>query len=104
MDKQLVIQFTGRSLADYDKLIEVETALEERLGSDVDVDGHDFGSTEMNIFIFTSDVEKTFLRVKEILDSFSLLEDMRAACRDLKDESEVFTILWPNGLKVFSVA
>ena len=104
MEAQLIIQFTGKSIDDYDKLIEIETALEENLGNDADIDGHDFGSNEMNIFIFTATPEKTFSGAKEIVSGFGILDDMKAAYRDLDDEDEVFVVLWPEGSKPFSVS
>ena len=61
---QLVIQFPLSteypSSADFAALISLEEKL-ERFGEDtLDVDGHDAGAGEMNIFIMTDDAVKTF--------------------------------------------
>ena len=62
-DYQLVLQFCGDSLQDLDELIALEDELIEQLGDSADVDGHDVGSGETNIFIFTSDPKQTFERI-----------------------------------------
>jgi hypothetical protein len=66
----------------------------------VDIDGHDYGSGQGNISLFTDNPNDTFLRIQEIVDK-SQIVGMRAAIRDLNDESEKFTILWPNDLAFF---
>jgi len=102
MKYQLVIQFPGESEDDFDHLIEIEDELEERLPDIAEVDGHDFGSGEMNIFIFTNEPVETFEHIKTIFtDRNNELSDMKAAYRDI--ESEVFVILWPDGLTEFVV-
>lgn len=56
MTAQLVLQFAkAEDLNNYDKLLRFEEALISLLGRSADVDGHDFGSGEMNIFILTED-------------------------------------------------
>jgi hypothetical protein len=53
---QLVLQFaTTEGLDSYDKLIRFEKTLIPVLGKSAEVDGHDFGSSEINIFILTED-------------------------------------------------
>ena len=51
MEHQLVLQFRGDSLADCDAMVALEHELREELGNSADVDGHDVGSGETNIFI-----------------------------------------------------
>jgi len=41
MDYQLVLQFRGDTLEDYDEMIALENELIEELGNSADVDGHD---------------------------------------------------------------
>ena len=102
MKYQLVIQFPGESEDDFDHLIEIEDEFEEKLTDSSVVDGHDFGSGEMNIFILTNEPVETFKKVKTIIDGKDdYISVMRAAYRDI--ESEVFTILWPNDLTKFVV-
>jgi hypothetical protein len=57
---QLTLQFRGDSLDDYDAMIALEAELTAELGDSADVDGHDCGSGETNIFIFTRDPSATF--------------------------------------------
>jgi len=103
MRYQLVLQFRGDSLADYDQMIAVEDRLIEALGDSADVDGHDAGSGETNIFIFTSDPVATFRQAQPVLQSMDQLEQVTAAFRDV--EGEQFTVIWPEGsTQEFTVA
>ncbi|WP_040547303.1 hypothetical protein [Pedosphaera parvula] len=97
MSYQLVLQFRGDSLADYDTMIALEEKLIEDLGDSADVDGHDCGSSETNIFIFTSDPTATFGRVRQTLLREGKLESVKAAYR-LVDGNH-YTVLWPEGSK-----
>ncbi|NCC49578.1 MAG: hypothetical protein EOM20_00025 [Spartobacteria bacterium] len=101
MNKQLVIQFSGKSITDYDLLTKIEESLEVAIASDADIDGHDFGHGEMNIYIFTNNPIQTFSSVKNVIESYGLLHDMKAAYRN--PEEETFTTLWPEGLKEFAI-
>jgi hypothetical protein len=92
---QLVLKFRGDSLADYDQMIAVEDRLNEALGDSADVDGHDAGTGETNIFIFTSDPVATFRRALPVLQSLDQLQRVTAAFRDV--EGEQFTVIWPEG-------
>jgi hypothetical protein len=65
MKYQLVLQFFGDSLQDYDALVALEDRLIEALESAHVVDGHDFGSGEMNIFVHTNDPIAAFARIYE---------------------------------------
>jgi hypothetical protein len=96
----LILQFPGNSIADFDELVEMEEALEKGLGPTGEIDGHDFGSSEGNIFISTSDPQRAFKSVKELL-GISALDKMKAAFRP--KEGEDYTVLWPPELKTFAV-
>lgn len=103
MRYQLVLQFRGDSLADYDHMIAVEDRLTEALGDSADVDGHDVGSGETNIFIFTSDPAATFRQAQPVLQSMEQLVGVKAAFRDI--EGEEFIVIWPEGsTQEFTVA
>lgn len=71
------------------------------LASAHDVDGHDAGSGEVNIFIRTDDPRQAFTEAKAILGSRDFWIDARAAFREIA-RSE-YTILWPKDLREFEV-
>ena len=102
MDYQLVLQFKGDSLRDYDSMISLEDALIEELADIAEVDGHDVGSGETNIFLETSEPASTFARAKAVLEQSSLLGKVAAAYRPVGGNS--FIVLWPHQLQFFSVA
>lgn len=83
-------------------MVEVEDVLIEQLTELHEIDGHDAGSGEVNIFILTNDYEKAFDEVKAILKGRGLWADARVAYREI-DKSE-YIVLWPDGLNEFNVA
>jgi hypothetical protein len=68
MKYQLALQFRGDSLDNFDEMVALEDELIEKLGDSADVDGHDMGSGERNIFIFTSDPARTFSEARPVLE------------------------------------
>jgi len=94
MRYQLVLQFRGNSLADYDAMVALEDELIEEL-ADADVDGHDVGSGEVNIFIFTSDPARTFRQARPVLERRQSLQSVTAAYREA--DGEEYTVIWPEG-------
>lgn len=94
MEYQLVLQFPRSTLKDFDQLIELEDALIAELGESAEVDGHDFGSGEMNIFIYTYKPGETFETIKPFLAQQDALASLRAAYRPT--EGENYTLLWPT--------
>ena len=101
MQFQLVLQFKGDSLAEYDAMLALEEKLIDQLGDSAEVDGHDIGAGETNIFVLTPEPETTFHRVKALLDS-RLLAAVTAAYRPVDGEN--FTVLWPSHQQEFSLA
>ena len=95
MRYQLVFQFRGDSLADYDQIVSLENRLIEELRDSAKVDGHDCGSGEANIFIFTSDPAATFWRVRQTLQREGRLESVTVAHRPVGGER--YTVMWPEG-------
>lgn len=85
---------------DFDSIVRLEDALAADLSQEADVDGHDKGSGEANIFILTSDPEHTFHRVQRLL-SEKQQANARMAYRAL--DQETYTVLWPHDLKGFAV-
>ena len=103
MRYQLTLQFRGDSLRDYDALVALEEELTEELGDAANVDGHDCGSGETNIFIFTSDPAATLQRVRPVLERTAHLQSVTAAFREV--DGERYTVLWPTGSpREFTVA
>ena len=94
MNYQLVLQFRGDSLADFDAMVALEDELIEELAG-ADVDGHDVGSDEVNIFIFTSDPAQTFRAARPVLERRHCLQGVTAAYR--RADGEDYTVIWPEG-------
>jgi len=92
MRYQLVLQFRGDGLADFDALVALEDRLIAELGTSAKVDGHDFGSRTGNIFIFTSDPDLTFWRVRQLLQR--RLQSVTAAHRPI--DGDDYTVIWPK--------
>jgi hypothetical protein len=97
----LVLQWPATSIKDYDSLIEIENLIIKHLSPVHEVDGHDFGSGEANIFIFTSDPQQAFNEIKTIIGSLDYWNSIRVAFRGT--ESDEYTALWPKDLKKFQV-
>ena len=102
MRYQLVLQFKGDSLMDYDTMIAVEDQLIERLGRYAEVDGHDMGSGEANIFIVASDPRGTFDRIKPVLQRAMLLSSVSVAYRPVGGVECI--AIWPALSQGFTVA
>jgi hypothetical protein len=95
MKYQLVLQFRGDSLEDFDEMIALEKELSQILGDSADVDGHDMGSGERNIFIFTSYPARTFAAARPVLERAGTLQSVAAAYRPVRGEE--YTVIWPEG-------
>ncbi|HLJ87999.1 MAG TPA: hypothetical protein VKZ53_14350 [Candidatus Angelobacter sp.] len=67
-----------------------------------EIDGHDFGAGELNIFLFTENPKATFDKAREFLENRRLDYAVRAAFRELTQEE--FVVLWPPGANAFSIA
>jgi len=93
MKYQLVLQLPAQSVDDFDSLIAIEDQLIDKLGKEHDVDGHDFGSGTMNIFIITNQPIKAFEISKPVFQRKRLLGQLKAAYR--KQNGEDYTVLWP---------
>ena len=100
MRYHLVLQWSASSVDDYDAMISLENSLIEGLQDD-EIEGHDFGSGEFNMFIRTNNPVRAFESAKKILEIDDLLDNVRAAYRDI--EFEKYTILWPTSLSDFNV-
>jgi hypothetical protein len=102
MQYQLVLQFAADSVAEYDTLVAIEHQLIAALGEDA-VDGHDMGSGEANIFIFTSDPQKTFHQLAPVLERGGYMPAVTAAYRRVNEDG--YHVLWPeDSTRQFNVA
>jgi hypothetical protein len=95
MKYQLALQFPAEAITDYDDLIALEDVLMEELGGLADVDEHDCGSGEMNIFIFADEPKIVFEKIKPVLATRKIFAEVVAAYRET--DGEDYTILWPPG-------
>jgi len=93
MQYQLILQFQGRDVDDFEDLIHLEDTLIVNLNERHLVEGHDFGDDRMNIFIRTDSPDSAFANIRELLHH-SLLDKTKAACRR-SDETD-FTVIWPE--------
>jgi hypothetical protein len=101
MKHQLAIQWPASSIDDYDEMVEIESMLLEKLAPGNEVDGHDGGSGEVNIFIFTDEPMRTFEEMKSLLCRHDVWPLARVAYRHL--EATEYTPIWPKGLTEFDV-
>jgi hypothetical protein len=97
----LVLQWPGDSKTDFEALISMEEQVDTVLGRYASVDGHDFGSGEMNIFIETDRAPEAFADAANALREGSRWGDLRAAYREA--DGGPYEILWPLSLLKFSV-
>jgi hypothetical protein len=95
MNYQLVIQFPleDASADDFDRLIMIETELGIVLGDQHDVDGHDFGSGEMNIIINTNNPSEAFHLARKVLSKGDL-DSIIVAFREMKGKD--YSVIWPE--------
>ena len=101
MKYQLVLQWPLVSMKEFDAMIEVEDVLIEKLSETNEVDGHDAGTDEVNIFIRTDNPKIAFDEIKGALGNSAYWTDVKVAYREVsKDE---YTVLWPKGLDKFNV-
>jgi hypothetical protein len=91
---QLVVQIPGDTASGFDALVALENDLVDALGASADVDGHDIGSGEGNIFIFTDRPVEAFSQIRPLLAQRGVLASARVAYRNAGGER--YTVLWPE--------
>lgn len=101
MKSQLVLQFTVCSLQDFDDLVQLEEQLSQVLGEVAELDGHDAGSGEFNMFFMTDSPELAFQGCFTLLETLNMTDAVRAAYRELGQDE--YTILWPSALADFRI-
>lgn len=101
MKYQLVIQFPEELYGDLEWIAEFEDRLDESI-ADAEVDGHDIGSGEENIFIHTNNPDNTFQVSKNILEEESVdLGNIKIAYREISGNH--YIPLWPENLVDYKV-
>lgn len=101
MKYQLVIQLPEESFEEIDEIAELEDRLDQLL-IDAEVDGHDIGSGECNIFIHTNNHVNTFETVKHILEEQNYnIEYVKIAFRAIGTEQ--YIAIWPENLEEFII-
>lgn len=98
---QLVLQWPASSVDDHDDMVAVEEFLLENLAHG-EVDGHDGGQGQANIFILTDDPEATFASVRALLEKRRAWLDIRVAYRETTRDH--YHVLWPKSLVRFEVS
>ncbi len=101
MKYQLVIQLPDELYDDIDAIADMEDKMDESF-VDAEVDGHDIGSGEINIFIHTNNPVATFKVVKNVLENEAInFKYVKIAYREISGED--YIILWPKDLTKFKV-
>lgn len=101
MKYQLVIQLPEELYGDIDWIADLEDRLADLI-VDAEVDGHDIGSGQVNIFIHSNNPVNTFQVVKNILEEDAVeLEKLKAAYREIGED--FYIPLWPENLVDFKV-
>ena len=90
---QLVLQFAPWSGRDYDDLVQLEDRLAAVVESG-DVDGHDLGSNEANVFIFTENPAATLQACLPAIVDANLLARFSAGYRSVGDDA--YVRVWPS--------
>lgn len=98
---QLVLQWPASSIEDYDALVSLEDVLIEQLPDGSELDGHDMGLGQANIFIDTDCPETTFQTIQRLLETPCARPGLKAAYREAG--SDRYKVLWPAGSETFEV-
>src|SRR5579859_2174723 len=102
MRYQLVVQIRPACSKDFDRLVNWEAALIGHLATSAELDGHDLGTGEFNLFIFTDNPTDTFRKIQGAPETESFSQSITAAYRPV--DGEDYVVIWPHGLKRFEIA
>jgi hypothetical protein len=89
---QLVIEFEGDDLANFDRVIALEETLSEALPRDL-VDGHDVGQGIVNIFIHSDEPQRCFEEAMRVIDG---AEPSPSAAAYRRRDEEDYVRVWPK--------
>jgi hypothetical protein len=99
---QLVFQLRGSSQLDFEEMLGLETELRSAIGDLGEVDGHDMGQDEMNIFVLTKSPIRCFESLRSLPGVARAMPRLKVAFRPL--DSDDYEVLYPSGLYRFTVA
>ena len=102
MEYQLVLQVQNVDSGDLERLLQWEQRLAECLSASATVDGHDFGSGEFNVFVFTDNPEATFRTIQSCKENQTMTWPTAAAYRHTDRDN--YVVLWPPGQEQFDMA
>ena len=91
---QLLLRFPGDAFEEFDDIVELETALADRLGGLGMLDNRDVGSDECRIALLTADPVRAFDDAKAVLERKGLLDASVAMYRPVGGKD--YTVLWPT--------
>jgi hypothetical protein len=97
----LILQFSADSVVDFDPLVALETKLIEELGEIADVDGHDFGMGNFNIFVLTDEPTGAFTQAHHVILDEGIRNELRSAYRETNGED--YVVLWPPQRRDFEL-
>lgn len=92
MQSQLVLKFRRPAL-DAAGVASLEHQLRDTLGDSVEMDGHNEGVRDIDVFIVTPDPASTFRRCKPVLEQMQVLDRVVAAHRYVGGLQ--FKVIWP---------
>jgi hypothetical protein len=93
MECQLALQFAPWGHRTFDDLVALEEHLEAIEDLRAEVDGHDLGSDEANIFLFADDPSRTFTHCLPAIRAAGLVSVLSAAYR--KTGEDEYIRIWP---------
>lgn len=92
MQSQLVLKFRRPAL-DATGVAGLERQLRDTLGESVEMDGHNDGLRDIDVFIITEDPASTFRRCKPVLEQMQVLDRVVVAHRFVGGLQ--FKVIWP---------
>lgn len=98
---QVVVQLRAESSEDFERMLALEEELIGGLGDFAEVDGHDSGQGEINLFVHTDEPDLVFNRIRTLPVARRMLPELAIAYR--RFDSDDFKILFPEGLGHFEV-
>lgn len=91
---RLILRVIESDLRDFDSLIQLEEALSENLQEIAQVDGHDIGQGEINLYIYCATPEPTLERMKALLEQSRI---SRAQVFSQMDSTNEPKLIWESG-------